>query len=121
LGVTVGVNIIMRAIEEPLRWIATRPRGGDRRTAREGHDRQRGLQRAANAVFFIRKGKIKLTVASKSGKEAVIGALFMAYLLAWNSRSRVSFFMNKFRKLGFIACNDELEVHNSLLNVILRD
>ena len=37
------------------------------------------------------------------------------------TRARVSFFMNKFRKLGFIAYNDELEVHNSLLNVILRD
>jgi CRP/FNR family cyclic AMP-dependent transcriptional regulator len=30
---------------------------------------------AANAVFFIRKGKIKLTVTSKNGKEAVIGLL----------------------------------------------
>jgi CRP-like cAMP-binding protein len=37
------------------------------------------------------------------------------------TRSRVSFFMNKFRRLGFIHYNDELEVHNSLLNVILRD
>jgi CRP/FNR family cyclic AMP-dependent transcriptional regulator len=37
------------------------------------------------------------------------------------TRSRVSFFMNKFRKLGFIHYNDTLEVHNSLLNVVLRD
>jgi CRP-like cAMP-binding protein len=37
------------------------------------------------------------------------------------TRSRVSFFMNKFRKLGFIQYNGELEVHNSLLNVILHD
>jgi CRP-like cAMP-binding protein len=37
------------------------------------------------------------------------------------TRSRVSFFMNKFRKLGFIAYNGDLEVHNSLLNVILHD
>src|SRR4029450_5371537 len=35
------------------------------------------------------------------------------------TRSRVSFFMNKFRKLGFIDYNGHLEVHNSLLNVIL--
>jgi hypothetical protein len=35
--------------------------------------------------------------------------------------SRVSFFMNKFRKLGFIEYNGKLEVHNSLLNVVLYD
>ncbi len=37
------------------------------------------------------------------------------------TRSRVSFFMNKFRKLGFIEYNHTLEIHNSLLNVVLRD
>jgi CRP/FNR family transcriptional regulator, cyclic AMP receptor protein len=37
------------------------------------------------------------------------------------TRSRVSFFMNKFRKLGFINYNGDLEIHNSLLNVILHD
>jgi CRP/FNR family transcriptional regulator, cyclic AMP receptor protein len=37
------------------------------------------------------------------------------------TRSRVSFFMNKFRKLGFIDYNGDLQVHNSLLNVILHD
>lgn len=37
------------------------------------------------------------------------------------TRSRVSFFMNKFRKLGFVKYNGELEVHNSLLNVVLHD
>ncbi len=37
------------------------------------------------------------------------------------TRSRVSFFMNKFRKLGFIEYNGKLEVHNSLLNVVLFD
>ena len=37
------------------------------------------------------------------------------------TRSRVSTFMNKFRKLGFIEYNGHLEVHNSLLNVILHD
>jgi CRP/FNR family cyclic AMP-dependent transcriptional regulator len=37
------------------------------------------------------------------------------------TRSRVSFFMNKFRKLGFIEYNGKLEVHNSLLNVVLHD
>lgn len=37
------------------------------------------------------------------------------------TRSRVSMFMNKFRKLGFIKYNGSLEVHNSLLNVVLHD
>ena len=37
------------------------------------------------------------------------------------TRSRVSFFMNKFRKLGFIDYNGTLEVHSSLLSVVLQD
>jgi CRP/FNR family cyclic AMP-dependent transcriptional regulator len=37
------------------------------------------------------------------------------------TRSRVSFFMNRFRKLGFIEYNGGLHVHNSLLNVVLHD
>jgi CRP-like cAMP-binding protein len=37
------------------------------------------------------------------------------------TRSRVSFFMNKFRKLGFIDYNGHLEVHSSLLSVVLYD
>jgi len=37
------------------------------------------------------------------------------------TRSRVSFFMNRFRKLGFIAYNERIQVHKSLLNVLLLD
>ncbi len=37
------------------------------------------------------------------------------------TRSRVSFFMNRFRKLGFIRDNGEIQVHPSLLNIILHD
>jgi CRP/FNR family transcriptional regulator, cyclic AMP receptor protein len=37
------------------------------------------------------------------------------------TRPRVSFFMNKFRKLGFIDYNGELKVNSSLLSVVLRD
>ena len=37
------------------------------------------------------------------------------------TRSRVSYFMNRFRKLCFIEYNGGLEVHSSLLNVILYD
>jgi len=177
-----------------------------------------------DAIFYIHKGKVKLTVLSNAGKEAVIALLgagdflgegcladrpvrlstaiamsdcsiariekpatirllheepafaemFLAYLLSRNmrieedlvdqlfnssekrlarvllllanfgkegkpepvianisqetlaemigtTRSRVSFFMNKFRKLGFIDYNGELHVHSSLLNIVLHD
>ena len=37
------------------------------------------------------------------------------------TRSRVSFFMNRFRKLGFIVYNGGLHVHSSLLNIVLHD
>jgi CRP-like cAMP-binding protein len=37
------------------------------------------------------------------------------------TRSRVSFFMNKFRKLGFISYNGKIHVHSSLLNAVLLD
>ncbi len=37
------------------------------------------------------------------------------------TRSRINFFMNKFRKLGFIEYNGHLEVHNSLLSMVLNE
>ena len=37
------------------------------------------------------------------------------------TRSRISFFMNKFRKLGFIEYNGGMHIHSSLLNIILHD
>ena len=37
------------------------------------------------------------------------------------TRSRVNFFMNKFRKLAFIEYNGEIKINNSLLSVVLRD
>jgi len=179
---------------------------------------------AADTVFYIQKGQVKVVVISEQGKEAVVGIfgpgqffgegcmnghsvriatttamedclltaitkaamlavlhdqpkfseMFMAYLLTRNSRieedlidqlfnssekrlarlllllanfgkegspqqiipnisqetlaemigttrSRVSFFMNKFRKLGFISYNGKIEVNNSLLNAVLYD
>jgi CRP-like cAMP-binding protein len=179
---------------------------------------------AADAVFYIQAGKVKLTVISQQGKEAIIAVLekgsffgegclagqivcmatattaensilvriektamirvlhdepafselFLAYLLGRNiriqedlvdhlfnssekrlarllllmahfgkegrpeqvvpkvsqeilaemvgtTRSRVSFFMNKFRKLGFVRYNGGLHVHSSLLNIVLHD
>ena len=37
------------------------------------------------------------------------------------TRSRVSFFMNRFRKLGYISYNGRIRVHKSLLNMVLHD
>jgi CRP/FNR family cyclic AMP-dependent transcriptional regulator len=37
------------------------------------------------------------------------------------TRARVNFFMNRFRKMGLIDYNGDLEIHSSLLDVILRD
>jgi CRP/FNR family cyclic AMP-dependent transcriptional regulator len=60
----------------------------------------------------------------KEGKpEPVIAKISQETLaeMIGTTRSRVSSFMNKFRKLGFIEYNGQLKVHNSLLNVILHD
>jgi CRP/FNR family cyclic AMP-dependent transcriptional regulator len=60
----------------------------------------------------------------KDGRpEPVIGKVSQETLaeLIGTTRSRVSHFMNKFRNLGFIDYNGHLEVHTSLLNVVLHD
>jgi CRP/FNR family transcriptional regulator, cyclic AMP receptor protein len=60
----------------------------------------------------------------KEGKpEAVIAPISQETLaeMIGTTRSRVSYFMNKFRKLGFIEYNGGLEVHTSLLSVVLHD
>jgi CRP/FNR family cyclic AMP-dependent transcriptional regulator len=60
----------------------------------------------------------------KDGKpETVIPKISQETLaeMVGTTRSRVSFFMNKFRRLGFIKYNGTLEVHSSLLNVVLHD
>ena len=78
---------------------------------------------AAEAIFYIQKGKVKLTVVSNAGKEAVIAKISQETLaeMIGTTRSRVSFFMNKFRKMGFIEYNGKLHVHSSLLNIVLHD
>jgi CRP-like cAMP-binding protein len=59
----------------------------------------------------------------ESKPEPVIGKISQETLaeMVGTTRSRVSMFMNKFRKLGFIKYNGTLEIHNSLLNVVLHD
>jgi CRP-like cAMP-binding protein len=60
----------------------------------------------------------------KEGKpEPIIPSISQETLaeMIGTTRSRVSFFMNKFRQLGFINYNGHIEVHSSLLNVVLLD
>jgi CRP/FNR family cyclic AMP-dependent transcriptional regulator len=60
----------------------------------------------------------------KEGKpEAMIAKVSQETLaeMIGTTRSRVNFFMNKFRKLGFIKYNGSIEIHSSLLNVVLHD
>ena len=73
-----------------------------------------------------RLARILLLLArfGKEGKpESVVPKISQETLaeMVGTTRSRVNFFMNKFRKLGFIKYNGGLEVHNSLLNVVLHD
>ena len=64
-------------------------------------------------AHFGKEGKPE-TVITKISQET------LAEMIG-TTRSRVSYFMNKFRKLGFIDYNGELHVHSSLLNVVLHD
>jgi len=73
-----------------------------------------------------RLARVLLLLANfgKEGKpEPVIAKISQETLaeMIGTTRSRVSFFMNKFRKLGFIEYNGELHVHSSLLNIVLHD
>jgi CRP-like cAMP-binding protein len=73
-----------------------------------------------------RLARVLLLLANfgKEGKpEPVIAKISQETLaeMIGTTRSRVSFFMNKFRALGFIEYNGELHVHSSLLNIVLHD
>jgi CRP/FNR family transcriptional regulator, cyclic AMP receptor protein len=73
-----------------------------------------------------RLARVLLLMANfgKEGRtEPVIGKISQETLaeIVGTTRSRVSVFMNKFRRLGFIEYNGTLEIHNSLLNVVLYD
>ena len=73
-----------------------------------------------------RLARILLLMAhfGKEGKPEPVIAKVSQEMLAemiGTTRSRVSFFMNKFRKLGFIEYNGGLHVHSSLLSIVLHD
>ena len=64
-------------------------------------------------AHFGKEGKPEPVIA-KISQETLAGMI-------GTTRSRVSFFLNKFRKLGFIEYNGGMHVHSSLLNVVLHD
>lgn len=75
----------------------------------------------------VKSGWRALLLLAQFGKDGApetvipkIGQETLAEMIG-TTRSRVSFFMNRFGKLGFIEYNGKLSVHSSLLNVILHD
>jgi CRP/FNR family cyclic AMP-dependent transcriptional regulator len=67
---------------------------------------------------------LRLAHQEKNGPAVVEIPVLSHQILAemvGTTRSRVNFFMNKFRKLGFIEYNGTLKINNSLLSVVLRD
>jgi CRP/FNR family transcriptional regulator, cyclic AMP receptor protein len=75
---------------------------------------EKRLARALLLMANFGKEGTPTTVIAKVSQETLADMI-------GTTRSRVSTFMNKFRKLGFIHYNGDLQVHNSLLNVILHD
>jgi CRP-like cAMP-binding protein len=64
-------------------------------------------------AHFGKEGKPELVIP-KISQETLAG-------IVGTTRPRISFFMNRFRKLGFIDYNGGLKIHSSLLNVVLHD
>jgi CRP-like cAMP-binding protein len=75
---------------------------------------EKRLARALLMLAQFGKEGAPETVIPKISQEALAGMI-------GTTRSRVSFFMNRFRELGFIEYGEKLIVHNSLLNVVLHD
>jgi len=73
-----------------------------------------------------RLARILLLMANFDKEEAIdpviakVSQETLAFMVG-TTRSRISYFMNKFRKLGFIEYNGKIKVHRSLLNVVLYD
>jgi len=81
-----------------------------------------------NSSFQRKETRPRSALAAHFGKEGVPEAVIpkisqetLAEMIG-TTRSRVSFFMNRFRKLGFVNYGgDGLQVHSSLLSVVLHD
>jgi CRP-like cAMP-binding protein len=87
----------------------------------------RGGRRSCRRFHLTENVSLVLLLLANFGKEgrpepiiAKISQETLAEMIG-TTRSRVSFFMNKFRSLGFIDYNGHVEVHSSLLSVVLND
>jgi CRP/FNR family cyclic AMP-dependent transcriptional regulator len=71
----------------------------------------------------LARALLLLTQFGKDGQSEPIPQVSQEVLaqIIGTTRGRVSFFMNKFRRLGFIDYNGGLKIHSSLLTVLLRD
>lgn len=75
---------------------------------------EKRLARALLMLSRVGKEDTQETVVPKISQETLAE-------MVGTTRSRVNFFMNRFRKLGFIKYNGELQVNSSLLSVVLHD
>jgi len=62
-------------------------------------------------------------VGQEAGMRTVAAPIKQAVMAArvGTTRSRINYFMNKFRKLGLVEYNGHLKVHSSLLNVVIKE
>ena len=114
---------------EMLRALHDEPRFSDRFTA---HLLTRNSRSEADLVDQLLNSSEKrlaraLLLLANFGKEGrpepILGKISQETLaeMVGTTRPRISFFMNKFRKLGFIDYNGRIKVHSALLSVVLRD
>jgi CRP-like cAMP-binding protein len=75
---------------------------------------EKRLARVLLLLAHFGKEKVPDTVIPKISQEVLAE-------MVGTTRARVNFFMNRFRKLGFIKYNGSIEVHPSLLSIILHD
>jgi CRP/FNR family transcriptional regulator, cyclic AMP receptor protein len=115
--------------EEMVRVLAAEPKFGALFTAHLLTRNSRVEEDLVDQLFNSSEKRLARTLLllanfGKEGKPEPIIAKISQEMLAeiiGTTRPRVSFFMNKFRKLGFIEYNGNLKVHSSLLSVLLRD
>jgi CRP/FNR family transcriptional regulator, cyclic AMP receptor protein len=115
--------VIMRLDKAAIvRVLHDEPKFSDARNARVEEDLVDQLFNSSEKR--LARALLLLANFGKEGRPSPVIAKISQETLAemiGTTRSRVSMFMNKFRKLGFIEYNGVLEVHNSLLNVVLHD
>ena len=78
------------------------------------------LEREAPRAHAAAAGPLRRSTTPSSGRLPKLSQETLAEMVG-TTRSRVNFFMNKFRKLGFIEYNGGIKINNSLLSVVLHD